>query len=216
MTKQKRKTYKGEKNDKERTMGKLLTSVGKVLEEKGYTGLTVSNIAKKAGVDRKLISTYFGSLDSLVETYIKGKDYWISATKDAAEYFEKVPLQGSKSFMESALLNHMDSFLDNTEMQKIILWQISQPTNIMAQISREREKMSTLFFNFADKELKDSKVDLRAISSILVAAIYYIILHSKNTDSTICEIDLKSKEGMDRIRAAVKQILNWAYDESRI
>jgi len=42
MEKQVRKTYKGEKNDKERTMSVLIASVGKVLEDKGYTGLTIS------------------------------------------------------------------------------------------------------------------------------------------------------------------------------
>lgn len=32
MSKQERKVYKGKKNDKERTMGKLLASVGKVFK----------------------------------------------------------------------------------------------------------------------------------------------------------------------------------------
>ena len=69
-----RKTYQGEKNDKSRTMTKLIQAVGAVLEKKGYTGLSIANIASTAGVDRKLISVYFGSVDNLIETYIKGKD----------------------------------------------------------------------------------------------------------------------------------------------
>lgn len=59
-------------------MGKMIASVGKVLEEKGYIGLTVANISKYAGVDRKLVTLYFGSVEKLIETYIKGKDYWSS------------------------------------------------------------------------------------------------------------------------------------------
>src|SRR5690625_323283 len=85
--KKRRKPYKGVKNNKERTMGKLIAAVGEVLTEKGYTGLTISNISKCAGVDRKLISLYFGSVNNLIETYIKGKDYWVSATMEALENF---------------------------------------------------------------------------------------------------------------------------------
>lgn len=211
MEKKSRKTYKGEKNDKERTMGKLLLAVGHVLEEKGYTGLTISNIAKKAGVDRKLVVLYFGSLDNLVETYIKGKDYWISGMVAATAHFSKSPMEGSKGIIESLIISQMDNFMSNSEMQKALLWQISEKSNVMSQISREREKMSTFFFALADRELADKNVDIRAISGILVAAVYYLVLHSENTDSTVCEIDVKTTEGMDRIRAAIKQILAWTY-----
>lgn len=211
MAKQQRKTYKGEKNDKERTMGKLLLAVGDVLKEKGYTGLTISNIAKKAGVDRKLVTLYFGSLDNLVETYIKGKDYWLAATVAAAEEFGKSSAEGSRAYLEALILNQMESFIASKEMQNAVLWQISEKSNIMSQVSREREKMSTFFFELADKELSGKNIDLRAISAVLVAAVYYLVLHAENTDSTVCEIDLKSKEGMDRVRAAINQILSWTY-----
>ncbi|MNE98904.1 hypothetical protein D3C80_1974970 [compost metagenome] len=83
----------------------------------------------------------------------------------------------------------------------------------MSQITREREKMSALFFAFADKEMEGKNVDLRAISSILTAGIYYLVLHSINTESTFCEIELNA-DGLDRIRNAVKTILSWAYGEN--
>lgn len=185
--------------------------MGEVLKEKGYTGLTISNIAKSAGMDRKLIPLYFGSLDNLVETYIKGKDYWLAATVAAAEEFGSSLAEGSKAYLEALILNQMDSFIANTEMQNAVLWQISEKSSIMSQVSREREKMSTFFFALADKEFKGKDVDLRAISAVLVAAVYYLVLHAENTDSTVCEIDLKSAGGMERIRKAIKQILLWTY-----
>ena len=61
-----RKTYQGEKNNKSRTMSRLVQAVGTVLENKGYTGLTSTNIAKAAGVDRKLVSKYFDSVENLI------------------------------------------------------------------------------------------------------------------------------------------------------
>ncbi|MFD2903708.1 TetR/AcrR family transcriptional regulator [Sphingobacterium anhuiense] len=208
---QSRKTYQGVKNNKERTMGKAIAAVGKVLAEKGYTGLTMSNISKYAEIDRKLIYAYFGTVENLVETYIKGKDYWVSATEGAAEFFGSAPAASSMAVLESLLLNQFDELRENREMQKIVAWQMSEESSIMSEIAQEREKMSALFFAFADKELQGKDLDLRGVVTILVAGIYYIVLHSENVKSTVCEIDISTEEGMDRIKTSIKKIVGWAY-----
>lgn len=211
MSKQQRKIYEGEKNNKARTMGKLVSAVGVVLKDKGYTGLTIANISKVAGVDRKLITLYFGSVENLVETYIKGKDYWIGATKGAEAYFNETPNKDAKAFLESLILDYMEEFSKNEEMQKVVTWQVSEKSDIMSHVTKEREKMSALCFAFTDKELQGKDIDLRAVSAILVSAIYHLILHAKYTDSTFCEVDIQTDEGMDRIRKAVKQILDLVF-----
>ena len=77
-----RKRYQGEINDKERSKQKLIKAVGIVLKNKGYIGLTATNIAKAAGLSRRLITMYFGSVDELVETYVRNKDFWLAASGD--------------------------------------------------------------------------------------------------------------------------------------
>lgn len=106
--KQQRKKYSGEKNDRERTMGRLVDSVGKVLGERGYTGLTVSNISRCAGVDRKLVSVYFGTVEKLIGTYIRGRDYWFTGPLSAMEPFGCTPKDGPRPVMESLLLDHLN------------------------------------------------------------------------------------------------------------
>lgn len=207
-----RKTYQGEKNNKERTMYNLIQAVGTVLEKEGYTGLTITKVSNAAGVDRKLISVYFGTIENLVETYIKGKDYWVSATVGAMEALANSSDGGSRPFLETLLLDQLDHFMEDEEMQKVVLWQISEKSEIMSHVTQSRERLSSLFFPFSDKEFVEKNIDLRAISSLLVAGIYYLVLHSKTTDSTFCEIDITTKEGMNRIREAVKKILKLTYN----
>ncbi|GGH32983.1 TetR/AcrR family transcriptional regulator [Sphingobacterium alkalisoli] len=210
-----RKVYKGEKNNKERTMNKLIQAVGIVIEKYGYTGLNIANIASEAGVDRKLISLYFGTVDNLVETYIKGKDYWVGASVGAMEMLAKTANAGSREFLENLLINQIDHFSKDEEMQKVVLWQISEKSDIMSHVTQSRERLSSLFFPFSDRELAGKDVDLRAVSSLLVAGIYYLVLHAKSTDSTFCEIDLTTEEGMDRIKNAVKTVLKQTYDGAK-
>lgn len=83
----------------------------------------------------------------------------------------------------------------------------------MFHICNEREKLSKAFFAASDKELKGRKVDLRAVAGLLVAGIYYMVLHAKATDSLFCEIDVNDPKGQKRISDAIKTILKWAYNE---
>lgn len=206
-----RKKYQGESNDRERSMRRLIEAVGIVIQTDGYTGLTASKIARAANLDRKLISLYFGTVNNLVETYVKGKDYWLAATSDASDKMKQSNNLKTREILEAMLLNQLDYFNSNSEMQKIILWQLSEQTDIMKHVCNEREKLSTQFFALSDKELGDKQEDLRATAALLVAGIYYLILHAKADNGLFCEIDINTEQGINRIKTAVKKILEKTY-----
>lgn len=194
-------------------MNKLIQAVGVVLEKEGYTGLSIANIAQAAGVDRKLITVYFGSVNNLIETYIKDKDYWISITENVEARMAGYENASTRVYLETMILEQMAHFAKDEEMQKVVTWQISEHSDIMSHVTQAREQISSLFFPIADKELVGRDVDLRAVSGILVSAVYYLVLHAKYTDSTVCEIDIRTEEGMSRIREAIKFILKATYGE---
>jgi AcrR family transcriptional regulator len=207
-----RKKYKGEINDKERSKKKLINAVGKVLKSKGYVGLTATNIAKAAGLSRRLITIYFESVDDLVETYVRNKDYWIAASGNTGQIIEENKGQDTKRIIESLLQNQLSYFYNNAEMQKLILWEISKKTKIMQEVCEDRERLGSKIFELTDKELKGKDIDIRAVSALLVAGVYYMVLHAKSTDTLFCEIDINTAEGMDRIKNAISFILENTYD----
>jgi len=207
-----KKRYQGSINDKERSTQKLIEAVGTVIKTKGYKGLTATNIANTAGLSRRLITFYFGSVEELIETYVRGKDYWVAASGNAGKMMEGNKGEQTREILECLLSNQLDYFYNNEEMQKIVLWQISESTQIMKEICEERELMSKVFFALSDQELKGKDIDLRASSALLVAGIYYLVLHAKSTDTLFCEIDLKTSAGIERIRKAVKLILEKMYN----
>lgn len=202
-----RNNYQGEFNDKERSKLKLINAVGKVLRDKGYTGLTATNIAKSAGLSRRLITIYFNSVDDLIETYVRNKDYWTAASGNVEEMIKENETNNSKKIIDYLLQNQLDYFYNNPEMQKIILWEISQKTKIMYEVCEDRERLGSKIFEIADKEFEDNSVDIRAVTALLVAGIYYMVLHSKSTDTLFCGIDINQPEGMDRIKNTITSIL---------
>jgi AcrR family transcriptional regulator len=202
-----KKTYHGVTNDKERSKQKLVDAVGVIIRSHGYTGLNASNIAKSAGVNRRLINLYFGNLDTLVETYVRGKDYWVAASGNAGELMEENKGNDTRQILETLLVNQLDYFFKEEEMQKIVLWQISQRSQIMFEVAEEREKLGAAYFDLADPFFEKTDVDLRAVAGLLVGGIYYMVLHAKSNDSLFCQIDVNSPEGLDRIKKAIGSIL---------
>ena len=207
-----RKTYHGLTNDKERSTQKLIDAVGTIIKTKGYAGLSATNISKAAGLSRRLITIYFGTVEKLIETYVRGKDYWMVASGDAIEMIEKSKGDDTKQILKCLLQNQIDFFFNEEEMQKIVLWQISQRSQIMYEVCEERERLGSHFFTLADKELEGKNIDLRAVAGLLVAGIYYMVLHAKSSDSLFCEIDISKPEGMERIKNAINLILENTYN----
>jgi AcrR family transcriptional regulator len=207
-----KKTYNGASNNKERSMQKLLSAVGTIIKTKGYTGLGPTNIAKCAGLSKRLIYIYFGTVENLVETYVRGKDYWVEAIGNAGELMEEDKGNDTREILEKLLFNHFDYFFKEEEMQKIVLWQLSERSKMMYEVCEARERLGTKFFDLADPFFEKTDVDLRAVAGLLVAGIYYMILHAKVNDSLFCQIDVNSPEGMIRIKKAVSQILKDTYE----
>ncbi|QEC78864.1 TetR/AcrR family transcriptional regulator [Mucilaginibacter ginsenosidivorax] len=202
-----KKPYKGASNDKERSMQKLVDAVGTIIRTKGYTGLGPTNIAKCAGLSKRLIYFYFGTVDKLVETYVRGKDYWVATSGNAGDLMETKKGDDTREILEALLLNQFDYFFNEEEMQKIVLWQLSERSQIMYEVCEERERLGSEFFDLADPYFENTSVDLRAVAGLLVGGIYYMILHSKSNDSLFCQIDVNSPEGAARIKKAVSEIL---------
>ena len=207
-----RKTYQGEINDKERSKQKLINAVGKVLKNKGYIGLTATNIAKAAGLSRRLITIYFDSVDDLVETYVRNKDYWTAASGNAGEMIAENKDRDTRKVIDCLLQNQLDYFYNNPEMQKIILWEISKKTKIMYEVCNDRERLGSKVFEIVDRELEGKNIDIRAVTALLIAGVYYMVLHAKSTDTLFCEIDINQPEGMERIKNAISVILEKIYD----
>jgi AcrR family transcriptional regulator len=202
-----KKTYAGIKNDKERSKKKILDAVGTIIRSQGYTGLTITNIAKVAGVSRRLINKYYESVDQLVEIYVRGKDYWVAPAGNTGIVMENSGSLDTRSILETLLVNQLDYFSKEEEMQKIVLWQISERSKIMFEVAEERERFGAEFFKLSDPFFDHTDIDLRAVAGLLVGGIYYMVLHAKSNDSLFCQIDVNSVVGLNRIKKAIGEIL---------
>lgn len=209
-----RKVTSGKLRDKVRTKNKMVQAVGKVLLKKGYTGLNATSVAKEAGVDKSLVWTYFGNLDNLVEEYIAQRDFWKYKAKDSIETLTTETKVNNDDNMAALLQFQFKALLEDEILQRLMLWGISEKKQFLRKASDDRELIGEEIFKNMDSKFKNSNVDVRGIFAIVVAGIYYLVLHAKTNGSLFCGIDLNTADGEERIKESISQIIKMAYQNN--
>lgn len=204
------------KRNRQSTEESLIQVAGDLFRKYGYSNLTVSKIARQAEVDRNLVYRYFGNVAELFKKYLFGQDFWISHSDKVDEMIEENRHDDGKSLAKSLLASQLNYFMENKEMQRLIHWEITETNPIARGISDERERMGEQMLCITDNHFVGSDVDFRAIESILIAGVYYIVLHAKMNGSTFCGIDVNTEEDLLKIEKALKQIIDWAYANASV
>ncbi|HEY1025759.1 MAG TPA: TetR/AcrR family transcriptional regulator [Sphingobacteriaceae bacterium] len=198
--------------NKELTKQRFLYAVGHILRTEGFTGLGVNNIERHAMQAKRNIYDHFGTPERLIEEYIFGNDYWISHLEEMKKITEDNQNGSLKDIVTALIENQFAFFSRSKEMQEIILWEISQKNDLVSSLARTRELEASTLLEETDGHFENSGVNFRAVSSILISAIYYLVLHAKSADSTFCGVDIRSQKGMNEILATIKQMLGWAFE----
>ncbi|MBO4232974.1 TetR/AcrR family transcriptional regulator [Riemerella anatipestifer] len=212
---EKRKRYSGSIRDKARTQKNLIEAVGKVLESQGYTGLkSAKNIADVAGVDKRLIWTYFNGVENLVEEYIKKNEFWKEGLSN--ELLNRLLTKAEDLDNEKMIFllkSHFEKFRDDTALQKIITWEISEENEMLRKVADRREQLGEQLFSLIDEKFAKSNVDIRGVVALLLGGTYYLNLHAKANGSLFCGIDLNTEKGTNSILNAIEFIVNSSFDK---
>ncbi|QIL37906.1 TetR/AcrR family transcriptional regulator [Pedobacter sp. HDW13] len=207
-----RKSYDGVIRNKERTKNKLLDAVGQIIRKEGYTGLKLKKIVDLAGVDRKILYTYFGSIENLVETYIRQRDYYMGFADQAKKLVKEHEGKNGKELVQKLLVEQLEHFSIDEDMQQILIWHISEGNPILSGISEERERIGSIFLRLLDRHFEHSNVDVRARLALIISGIYFLVLYAKKTKGLFCEIDLNTTDGIERIKRAIQDLIEETFE----
>ncbi len=208
-----RKSVAGSIRNKERSKKKFLDAVGKILKTKGYAGLKVNDIAATAGVDKKMIYTYFGGMDGLIDEYIRSQDYWSKATEDKIANIIQDVNDGGKLFVKEMLLSQFDYVHKNKEAQKLLLWRLSEPRKSLRKLTDTQEENGEYIFKLLmDSYFGERSQDFRAIMAIMVSGLYYLNMYASVNGSIFCGLDMNSPEGRDKVKRAISFLVEQSYE----
>lgn len=198
--------------DKEETKARILAAVGKLLAESGFRQLGINAIAREAGVDKVLIYRYFDDLPSLLQTFGKEGDYWISTNELVSD--EATAEASSLTDLTVKLLIHfLHDLKERPITQEIMRWELLEANELTSELAKVREQTAVASLDFlAEKCELPANKDMPASVAILVAGMVYLVLRSK-ASSTFFGIDLTSADGWVRIEKAAASMIHATFSD---
>lgn len=177
----------------------ILIATKELVEEFGFDKLTLAKVAKKASLAPNMFYKRYPDLEKLTEKFIKKYDYWFN------DIFE-IPFDKSKplEYYKNVMLKLLESLNKNRAMQQILIYELSNDNPITRRTAKLRELDSDNGLKEYDEIFKGTGIDIRANTALIVAGIYYLILHKGR--SSFCGIDMTTEDGMRRIRETVYAI----------
>lgn len=201
-----KKTARPRERNKDKSKQQFLDAVGKILKTKGYAALKVNDIAATAGLDKKLIYNYFGGVDQLIDEYIRSLDFWSNVSKEVP-----VVTDAGEALVKQMLVEQFDYVGNNKELQKVLLWGLSEKRKSLKRVADEREAVGeVLLTGITDPHFGEQSSQFRAAMALLVSGAYYLNLYPVN-GKTFCGIDVTTEEGKEEIRKALQKVVQLIY-----
>jgi AcrR family transcriptional regulator len=182
----------------------LLDAVRDVLKEKGFVNLNINNVAQMADVDRNAIYRHFGSFDNLLSQYFESKNYLLDALKKVKDN----QIDDFKSFLKQILFDQYKTINKNVELQQLIVWEMSELSLRTKTIARERESITEKLLHQLEDHFRESNIDINFISAIMIAGIYYLVIHKRH--STFCLVDFVKES--DRVLQGLEQLVDIIFE----
>lgn len=161
--------------DKEETKARILAAVGKLLAESGFKQLGVNAIAREAGVDKVLIYRYFENLPTLLQTFGKEGNYWLTVE-------ELVGDQSTESldeWMHLLLVRFLRDLQQRSITQEILRWELLEGNELTQELAQVRDLMAIESLKFLNQKCSfPPDKDIPAMSAVLIAGIVYLVLRT--------------------------------------
>ena len=187
--------------DKEKTKQRLIEAVGGLLKTKGFRKVKVNEVASEANVSKILIYRYFGSLDGLIDAYIRQKDFWISYD------FPDERKQDISWYIKQMYRRQIESMRRDDAFKELHLKELSDKQPLSEEIEKIRKNNGLQLIKKVQEATQRPTEEIAALASILTAAVTYLSLY-EGVGRGFNGINLKRKEGWEQIINGIDTIID--------
>lgn len=175
------------------------------IRKKGFVRALVTDIVKKAKIEPIVFYNRFKNLEEFYDQFVKRYDYWVS---DLSHQLR--PDLSNVAGYSSSLQELLKALLNDHMIVELLRWEIAEGTSTTERTAKLREIDFNQITELLQHEFEDKEnTDAVAISSLIVAGLYFMVLHKDR--STFGGIDINTPEGRQRISNAFAQLGEMLY-----
>ncbi|MGN6100298.1 MAG: TetR/AcrR family transcriptional regulator, partial [Devosia sp.] len=187
------------KRDPERTSAAILAAAVLEFSQNGYEGARVEAIARRAGINKRMLYHYFGSKEGLYLAVLEGRYAAIRSAEQLLDLTHRDPVEGMKSLIAFT----WNYFLEHPEFLAILAAENQQKARFLKQSDRIVQLNSPLID--AIRQVLGRGVETRVFKPgidpvdlyISIAALGAFYLSNRWTLSTIFRRDLASDAALE-------------------
>jgi AcrR family transcriptional regulator len=185
--------------DPERTSAAILAASIKEFTERGYEGARIDNIARRAGVNKRMLYHYFGNKEALYVAVLEGSYTAIRSAERSLRLPERDPVEAMRDlvlFTWRYYQNHPEflAILNTENLHRAKF--LKRSARIFELNSPLIEQISVLLQHGAEAKVFREDTDAVKIY-ISIASLGFFYLSNRWTLSTIFRRDLQAKEEID-------------------
>lgn len=188
-----------------------MKAVGVVLAEHGPTELSVSNVARAAGVDKALIYRYFESFEGLVGAYAQDELYW-PTEQDVAPDVEALLELPFEQRVVVIFRRYAAALRSRPETLAILAGELAMRGPFQGVLEARREAFGLALFKFAVGA--PPGLDVPALVTVMTGAIHYLLIRARQV-RWFNGIEVNTEAGWQRIDDAIALSLVAAVTQSR-
>lgn len=176
------------------------------IKKKGFSLALVTDIVKRAKIEPVVFYNRYKNLDEFYDTFVKDYDYWLSDL--VRDSIENIDSEEAYSNVIEKILNNL---LSDDIMTELLRWEVAEGNNITERTARLRTMHAVDIFRNYEEKHAGIGIDFTAVSALLVAGIYYMLLHKDR--SSMIGIDINQAAGKRRIVNAIREISRLIFQE---
>lgn len=195
----------GRSRDRLATAEGILRAVGTLIARDGFMALGINAIAREAGVDKVLIYRYFGGMPELLRAFGESEEFWPQASEMLGHDIEALMSMSLAESVALVLINFARALKRRPLTLEIMAWEMVEQNELTEVLRKVREDVAIRVFNEFGNKLADEDADVAAITTLLSAAVSYLLLRSRDTE-VYNTVDIRSDKGWERIERAITVI----------
>ena len=118
----------------------IMIAVGDVLAKYGVNKLGVEAVANEAGMDKAMLYRHYKDFNDILKHYVEHEDFWINLLS-VSEHTE-VTKDNVVDVINNLIQKQFDVLLTNNKFQQLLIWELSEPNELMQNTAQKREDLA--------------------------------------------------------------------------
>ncbi len=166
--------------DRKATEAALIKAVDDIISEKGFKGLGVNAIARRAKVNKALIYRYFGNLDGLYEAFAGSYAIWPSLQELLGDLPQRLHSLPWRKVAAELLTRYAQALRARPRTVELLAWECVDRNALTIAFESVRERRSNELFGALIVAGFSPNPAVRAPIAVISSSINYLAIRSRN------------------------------------